>query len=130
MKYKGRARVRIFTVVVVLVVACVGILFVEAQTKTMRRWIDDVIYDNRNHNLLCEQLPSVSEVEKVLEEHHNVIQQIEAVNPGFVGIEVNTCGTGNADITFWYGSHQDRIVIEQIIGGASFFGTPYNLQNR
>jgi len=130
MKYKGRVRLPIFTAVVVLVVACVGILFIEAQTKIMRRWIDDVIYDNRNHYLPCEQLPSVSEVKKVLVEHYDVVQHIEAVNFGFVGIEVNTCGAGNADITFWYGSHQDRIVIEQIIGGDTFFGIPYNLQNR
>lgn len=130
MKYKGRVRLPIFTAVVVLVVACVSILFIEAQTKIMRRWIDDVIYDNRNHYLPCEQLPSVSEVENILDEYHDVVQQIEAVNPGFVGIEVNTCGTGNAEITFWYGSHQDRLVIEQIIGGDTFIGVPYNLQNR
>lgn len=130
MKYKGRVQLPIFTAVVVLVAACVGVLILEAQTKMMRRWIDDVIYDNQNHYLDCEQLPSRAKVMKVLEEHHDVIQQIEAVNPGFVGIEVNTCDLENADITFWYGSHQDRIVIEQIIGGDRFFGVPYNLHNR
>ena len=130
MKYKGKVSLPILASVVVLVVVCGGILFIEMQTKIMRRWIDDVIYDNQNHYLACEQLPSGAEVEKVLEEHHDVIQQIEAVNPGFVGIEVNTCDTGNADVTFWYGSHQDRIVIEQMIGGDTFFGVPYNLQNR
>jgi len=130
MKYKGKVRLPIFTAVVVLVVVCVGVLWIETQTKIMRRWIDDVIYDNQNHYLDCEQLPLRAEVEKVLEEHNDVIQQIEAVNPGFVGIEVSTCGKGNADITFWYGSHQDRIVIEQMIGGDTFFGVPYNLQNR
>jgi hypothetical protein len=130
MKYKEKVRLSIFIAVVVLIVACGGILFLEAQTKMMRRWIDDVIYDNRNHYLPCEQLPSVSEVEMVLDEHHDVVQQIQAVKPGFVGIEVNTCDTGNADITFWYGSHQDRLVIEQILGGDTFFGIPYNLQNR
>jgi len=96
----------------------------------IRRWIDAVIYDNQNHYLACEQLPSRSEVEQVLEEHQDVIEQIKAVNPGFVGVDVNPCDAGNADVTFWYGSHQDRIVIEQIIGADTFFGVPYNLQNR
>lgn len=127
---KRRVLWPIVSVIIVLVVACVGILFIEAQTKMMRRWIDDVIYGNQNHYLACGQLPSSSEVERVLKEHHDVIEQIVAVNPGFVGVDVNICGAENADVTFWYGSHQDRIVIEQLIGGDTFFGVPYNLQNR
>jgi hypothetical protein len=113
-----------------VLVVCVGILFIETKTKVIRQLVDNVIYDNRNHYLLCEQLPSVSEVERVVGEQQEVIQRIEAVNPGFVGVEVNTCGTGNADITFWYGTHKDRVAIEQIIGGDTFFGIPYNLRNR
>ena len=130
MKNKRKGRLPISTAVVVLVILCAGILLIEAQTKIIRRWIDDVIYDNQNHYLACEQLPSISEVEKVLEEHHDMVDQIEAVNPGFVGVEVHPCGNGNADITFWYDSHQDRIMIEQIIGNDTFFGVPYNLHNR
>jgi len=130
MKNNGRNLRPVFSVIVVLVVACVGLLFIEARTKMIRRWIDAVIYDNQNHYLACEQLPSRSEVEQVLEEHQDVIEQIKAVNPGFVGVDVNPCSAGNADVTFWYGSHQDRIVIEQIIGADTFFGVPYNLQNR
>lgn len=129
MNRRRKAVLLIFAVLVVLVV-CAGIIFVEAQTKTVRRWVDDVLYDNRNHYLPCEQLPPVSEVERILREHQDVIQRIEAVNPGFVGVEVNPCGAGNADITFWYGSHKDRVAIEQIIGSDTFFGVPYNLHNR
>jgi len=130
MKNKRKGRLPISTAVVVLVILCAGILLIESQTKIIRRWIDDVIYDNQNHYLACEQLPSISEVEKVLEEHRDMVDQIEAVNPGFVGVEVHPCGNENADITFWYGSHQDRLMIEQIIGNDTFFGVPYNLHNR
>ena len=85
----------------------------------------------RNHYLPCEQLPPVSEVERIGQEHQDAIRQIEAVNPGLVDVEVNPCGAGqNADITFWYASHKDRIAIEQIIGSDKFFGVPYNLNNR
>jgi hypothetical protein len=114
-----------------VLVICVGILLVEAQIKIVRRWIDNVLYDNRNHYLPCEQLPPVSEVERIAQEYQDAIRQIEALNPGLVGVEVNTCGAGqNADITFWYASHKDRIAIEQTIGSDTFFGVPYNLNNR
>ena len=119
------------TAISLLLVVCVGILFIETKTKVVRRLVDDVIYDNRNHYLPCEQLPPVSEVERVVQEHQDVIQQIEAVNPGWVGVEVHTCGAGqNADITFWYATRKDRIAIERIIDGDTFFGVPYNLNNR
>jgi len=117
-------------VVISLLTAVALLLFLEFQAKIIRQTLEDVLYDNRFHRISCEKLPSIAEVEKVIAEHQDVIRQIEAVNPGFVGIEVNTCGTGNADITFWYGSHKDRMSIENIIGSDTFFGVPYNLQNR
>jgi len=126
---RKRKALLLISAVFVLVV-CVGILLIEIQTKVVRRWVDDVLYDNRNHYFPCEQLPSASEVERIIGERQDIIHQIEAVNPGFVEIEVNTCGEGNADITFWYASHKDRITIEQIIGSDTFFGVPYNLHNR
>jgi hypothetical protein len=110
--------------------AVVLLLFLEFQAKIIRQTLDDMLYDNRFHYISCEKLPSIAEVEKVIAKHQDVIRQIEAVNPDLVGIEVNTCGTGNADITFWYGSHKDRMAIENIIGSDKFYGVPYNLQNR
>ena len=117
-------------VAVSLLTAVALLVFLGFQAKIIRQTLDDVLYDNRFHYISCEKLPSIAEVEKVIVEHQDVIRQIEAVDPGFVGIEVNTCGTGNADITFWYGSHKDRMSIENIIGSDTFFGVPYNLQNR
>lgn len=118
-------------VAVLVLVICGAFLAIEARTKVLRRWADEVLYDNRYHYLPCEQLPPITEVERVLREHQDIIAQIEAVNPGQVGVEIHPCGTGeNADITFWYASHQDRKAIEQIIGSDTFFGVPYNLNNR
>ena len=105
------------------------LLLLGFQAKIIGQTLDDVLYDNRFHYISCEKLPSIAEVEKAIAEHQGVIRQIEAVHPGFVDIEVNACGTGNADITFRYPSHKDRIAIENIIGSDTFFGVPYNLQN-
>ncbi len=119
------------TVIAISLLSALAILlFLEFQTKTIRRTLDNVIYDNRFHYISCEKLPPIAEVDKVVDEHQDVIRQIEAVDPGFVGVEVNACGAENADITFWYGSHKDRIAIEKVIGSDTFFGIPYNLQNR
>lgn len=59
-----------------------------------------------------------------------VESQIEQVNPGLVGVEIDHPCPSHADIVFWYASHQDRLAIEEFIGGDTFFGIPYRLQNR
>jgi hypothetical protein len=126
-------RKRLVTILIpaIAFAACMSILLLEAQTKLFRKFLDDVIYDNRNHYLSCEQLPTLSQVESVVAEHQDVIRRIGQVNPGFVGIEIDsTVCSGKADILFWYGSHRDRLTIEGIIGSDTFFGIPYRLQNR
>ena len=108
-----------------------GIWIMEAQTKFLRRTYDEIVLDNRNHYLSCAQLPTEVEVRHVMEEHQQTIKRINQINPGFVGMEIDssTC-PGKADILFWYGTHQDRLRIEEIIAGETFYGIPYRLQNR
>ena len=110
---------------------CVGLWIVELQTKFLRKTYDEVIMDNRNHYLSCDQLPSEAEARKVMETHQDVIKKIEQINPGFVGVEmdISTC-PGRADILLWYGTHEDRLQIESIIADHAFYGIPYRLNNR
>ena len=105
--------------------------FVESQFHVLQRIYDNFIMDNRNHYLSCSDLPTKSEVERIIEQHQDVIQQIQQVAPGFVGVEIDasTCD-GKVDLLIWYGTHQQRIAIENIIGEETFFGVPYRLQNR
>lgn len=58
-----------------------------------------------------------------MEDHQDVIKKIEQIRPSFVGgeIDTSTC-PGKADILFWYGTHEDRILIEDIIAGDTFMG--------
>jgi hypothetical protein len=106
-------------------------VMIEAQFKVLRRAYDNYVLDNRDHYLACKDLPTKTEVERTIEQHQDVIQQIEQVAPGFVGFEIDssTC-EGKADLLIWYGSHQQRMEIEKIIGGDTFFEVPYRLQNR
>lgn len=113
-----------------LLLCAVGMLL-ETRFKLVQRGYDNFILDNRNHYLSCADLPARVDVEIVVEQHRNVIQQIRDVAPDFVDVEIDsvTC-EGKADLLIWYGTHQQRIAIEEIIGGETFFGIPYRLQNR
>jgi hypothetical protein len=114
-----------------LSLSCAIATLIETRFHVMQRGYDNFILDNRNHYLSCEDLPARADVEILLEQHRNVIQQIRDVAPDFVDVEIDsvTC-EGKADLLIWYGTHQQRIAIEEIIGGETFFGIPYRLQNR
>lgn len=113
-----------------LFVLLVGGIFAELKTNQIRKWLDDFLYDSRNHYLPCAKLPTVSEVKRVVEQHQETIQEIEQIHPDFVDVRIDssTC-PGKADIVIEYPSHRDRLAIEDIIDGERFFGVPYRLRN-
>ena len=116
-----------------LLLTCVTAVIVETRLKVVQRAYDNFVLDNRNHYLSCKVLPGRVEVERILEQHADVVHQIQEVAPGFVGVEIDplTC-QGKADLLIWYGTHRQRLAIEKIIDGDTFFGIPYRyrLQNR
>jgi hypothetical protein len=110
---------------------CMVATIVAARFKIVQRLYDNYVLDNQNHYLSCRELPTKVEAEKIMEEHQEVIQQILEVAPGSVGVEIDTYTChGKADLLIWYASHQQRLAIEKIIPGETFFGIPYRLQNR
>ena len=117
--------------IIAVIVICLGVTIAEIQMNFIQRLMDNVLYDNRNHYLSCEQLPTVAAVMQVVEEHQDLIQEIEQMNPGFVGVEIDTFTCpGKADLVFWYGGHEERVAIENIINNGTFFEVPYRLHNR
>jgi hypothetical protein len=119
------------TALLLLLILCIGIWILEVQTKFFHRAYDEIILDNRNHYLSCNQLPLEVEVRRVIEEHQAVIKSIEQIDPGFVGVEIeDSICPEKADILFWYGTHKERLLIEHIIAGETFYGIPYRLENR
>jgi hypothetical protein len=114
-----------------LLLVCLAAVAIESQAKIIRRLYDNYVLDNRDHYLPCAKWPTEVEVRTALKQHPDVARAIEAVNPGFVGMEVDTSTCpGKADLIIWYASHEDRLEIETIIAGDMFFGVPYRLQNR
>ena len=127
MKYP-RSMILILGIIVFLMIIVVTI---ESQTKFVRRLYDDIVMDNKNHYLSCDKLPSVNEVTSIVDKHLDTIDQIEQIDPGQTGVEVDSFSCpGKADIVIWYASHDDRIKIEQLIDNKTFFGIPLRLQNR
>ncbi len=115
----------------IIVFLIIIVATIESQTKFVRRLYDNIVMDNKNHYLSCDKLPSVNEVTSVVEKHRDTIEQIEQIDPGHAGVEVDSLSCpGKADIVIWYASHEDRIKIEQLINNKTFFGIPYRLQNQ
>lgn len=111
-------------------VCCVGVVLVLTSTNIARGLYSNLVLDNKEHYLECEELPLLSEVQRVVVEHSEVVEDIKRVSPGFVYVEIDsTSCPGKADIVISYGTHQDRLAIEAIIVDDTFFGVPYRLQN-
>lgn len=106
------------------------LVLVLVRTKLILRIWDDLVLDSKQHYLPCDKLPSMAKAWQVVEEHQDVMQKIEQVHPGLIGVGVDEICPGKADIVIWYGSHLDRVKIEKIINNETFFGIPYRLQNR
>ena len=111
--------------------------FTAAHPYWFADWWADTVLDNRYHHVPCDQLPSEAEIRRVMQAHQDVLQQIEALDPygmgldgGAIGVDIVPCAPGHASLTFWYLSHRQRVAIERIIGSDTFFGVPYNLENR
>ncbi len=129
---ENNPRKNVFPVIFWFLLGCAATTIVETRFKVVQRAYDNFILDNRNHYLPCKDLPARTEVERTVEQHQDIIQQIGQVAPGFVGIEIDTsvCDGEKADLLIWYGTHRQRIAIEKIIVTDTFFGIPYRLQNR
>ncbi|PWH13568.1 MAG: hypothetical protein DDG60_10040 [Anaerolineae bacterium] len=128
---KASTHKTILIIGIVLLTFLIVAVLLESQTRLFHRWYDDVILDNKNHYIPCEALPTESVVKETLDSHQEVIRKIEQVNPGNVGVFIDTFTCpGRADLVIWYASHKDRQAIEQILQDETFFGVPYRLRNQ
>ena len=112
-----------------LALCCVGAAFL-VKRHVLVGLYNDLVLDNYDHFLPCEKLPTAEEVHRILEEHQDTLDAIQDAHPGHVFVEIDESSCpGRADIVISCASHQDRLAIEKIIGGDTFFGVPYRLRN-
>ncbi|MCK4825945.1 hypothetical protein KA005_59905, partial [bacterium] len=116
----------------ILIAALIVFVFIAKKTHLVGRFVSSYVYDSKIHYVPCSKLPTVAEVERIVEEHRDVVDKIKQVYPGYIFFEFGPCGEkcpGKADIAISYSSHEDRVKIEKIINGKTFFGIPYSLHN-
>lgn len=100
--------------------------------KIVGRVYVSLILDSKEHFLSCEELPSADKVKQIMDEHQDILQKIKQVKPGSIFVnrgDYEKC-VDKSDIVISYPSHQNRLEIEKIINGKTFFGIPYRLQNQ
>ncbi len=79
--------------------------------------------------LPCDDLPDIVTVRQVVEDHQDIIQEIENINPGYVYIEIHERCNGKGELYIYYDTISTREQILEIIGAETFFGIPYRLFN-
>ena len=113
-----------------LLAACCGAVFFLARSHVLAGLYNEIVLDNYDHFLPCEKLPTAAEVHRILEANQETVEAIKAVNPGFVWVEVDESSCpGRADMVIYYAGHQDRLAIEKILGGHTFYGVPCRFRN-
>ena len=109
---------------------CCGAALSLVRGNVPGRLYNEIVLDSYDHFLLCEELPSAAEVDRIVKEHEGVVGAIEDVNPGhiFVEVDYSSC-PGRADVIISYATHQDRLAIEEILSGHSFSEVPCRFRN-
>ncbi len=70
------------SLIVLMLIAVLAIAFVEWRFSTnISHLYNDVVLDNKEHFLSCEELPPSSDVTQIVAEHQETIKRIEQVNP-------------------------------------------------
>ena len=102
----------IVSLLLLMAAVCLGAIAIESQTRIIWRSYDNLVLDNRDHYLPCEKLSAEAEVRAILQQHQDIVQAIEQVDPGHVGVDVDSSAcSGKADLVIWYASHQNRLAI-------------------
>ena len=84
---------------------------------------------NYDPELPCDDLPDIEAVRQIVEDHQDVIQEIENINPGYVWVAINERCNGKGELYIYYDTISTREQILEIIGAETFFGIPYRLFN-
>lgn len=130
---KTELRKRLFLLIILFdMLILLGVcLWFEFTHHPFMHWLDNLMYDNYNHYLKCDDLPLLEEVELTVSMNQDTLMQIDQINPGLVGWQVEEPCPGRGDILFWYGSHHQRTQVEALIGSEeSFFGIPVRMRNQ
>ena len=111
----------IITIIVIISLASIPIvIYAYNAIKNLKKYSPE---------LPCEELPEIETVRQVVEDHKDIIEEIENTSPGYVWFEINERCNGKGELFIYYDTVYTRDKILEIIGGDTFFGVPYRLFN-
>jgi len=79
--------------------------------------------------LPCEELPDIETVRQTIEDHQDLIEEIENTSPGNVFVEINERCDGKGELFIYYDTIYTKNKIKEIIDGDTYFGVPYRMFN-
>ena len=79
--------------------------------------------------LPCEELPDIETVKQIIDDHLDLINEIENTSPGNVWTGINERCDGKGELFIYYDTIYTKNKIKEIIGGNTFFGVPYRMFN-
>lgn len=120
------------------VLICLTIVFVVFSFLVRTNWnigrkiLDNYLMDNKIEYLSCQEMPTREAIQTALDVHQNEVNEIKNISPD---IEViigdyteKDCGN-HSKIVIYYGSHETRVKIEELINSQTFYGIPFDLVN-
>ena len=115
-----------YAVIIITLIAIISLVSIPVVIYAFNTVKNLLHYDPE---LPCEDLPNIEIVRQVVEDHQDIIQEIENINPGYVWVAINERCTGKGELYIYYDTISTREQILELIGGNTFFGIPYRLFN-
>ena len=118
-----RKKYAVIIISLIVIISLVSIPIVIYAYKTIKNIL------NYDPELPCEDLPDIETVRQIVEEHQDVIQEIENTSPGYVWVVIHERCNGKGELNIYYDTIYTKEKILEIIGAETFFGIPYRLFN-
>jgi len=118
-----RKKYAVIIISLIVIISLVSIPIVIYAYKTIKNLLN---YDPERP---CEDLPDIETVRQTVEEHQDVIQEIENTSPGYVWVAIHERCNGKGELHIYYDTVYTKEKILEIIGAETFFGIPYRLFN-
>jgi len=118
-----RKKYAVIIISLIVIISLVSIPIVIYAYKTIKNLL------NYDPELPCEDLPDIETVRQIVEDHQDVIQEIENTNPENVWVVIHERCNGKGELHIYYDTVYTKEKILEIIGAETFFGIPYRLFN-
>lgn len=115
-----------FALILGFLVVFGAVALIKVGVPSFRAWVDDKLYDNYNPYLPCEEMPTLAEFDKVFQAHEDKVAELMRLSPNIrIDRQLQMCGDEEkAMFLIFYSSRAERELIEQELGGKSFYGLP------